>query len=197
MSPGPSKQFDREDVLERATLLFWTQGYEATGMSQLLEHVGIGRQSLYDTFGDKRSLFLEVLAHYFRTRVGPILAQLKAPGSPLGNIQTVFGMWEKMGDKKPFCGCLVGNATAELGRRDPEIARTLSGYLDTLVDGFADAIERARAAGEIETGLLSRDLARTLVHTVQGVALLTKVFQDKEAAASVLRSSFAMLSGRA
>ena len=50
MSPGPAKQFDRDEVLERAMQLFWAEGYEATGMTRILEHVGIGRQSLYDTF---------------------------------------------------------------------------------------------------------------------------------------------------
>ena len=96
MSPGPQKQFDRDEVLERATQLFWERGYEATGMTHLLEHVGIGRQSLYDTFGGKRALFLECLSHYFRGRMGPVMAQLRGPGSPLDNMRQVFKMFEKM-----------------------------------------------------------------------------------------------------
>ena len=43
--------------------LFWARGYEATGLRDLLDHMGIGRQSLYDTFGDKRSLFLQAIQH--------------------------------------------------------------------------------------------------------------------------------------
>ena len=61
-------------------------GYEAAGISSLLQRTTIGRQSLYDTFGDKHSLFLETLNHYFRTRLGPMLAQLRAPGSPRKNL---------------------------------------------------------------------------------------------------------------
>ena len=80
MTRGPDKQFDREAVLERAMEAFWAGGCEATGVSDLLKTMGIGRQSLYDTFGDKRSLFLETLRHYFRTRVEPAMAGLRAEG---------------------------------------------------------------------------------------------------------------------
>jgi TetR/AcrR family transcriptional repressor of nem operon len=193
MSPGPKKQFDRDEVLEKAMHLFWEHGYEATGMTRLVEHVGIGRQSLYDTFGDKRSLYLETLAHYFRTRVGPILAQLRAPGSPLDNVKAVFGLWEKMVETKGFRGCLAGNATAELAHDDPEIADRLAGYFRAVEDAFHDTFERAQQAGELDPGHDPRDLARTFVNTAQGLALLTKVFHGGDIAQSVMRTSLRML----
>ena len=46
MNPGTAKLFDPSEVLAKAMELFWAQGYEATGMAQLVEHLGIGRQSL-------------------------------------------------------------------------------------------------------------------------------------------------------
>jgi TetR/AcrR family transcriptional repressor of nem operon len=193
MSPGPKKQFDRDEILEKAMILFWEQGYEATGMTRLVEHLGIGRQSLYDTFGDKRSLFLETLTHYFRTRVGPILAQLRAPGSPLDNIRAVFGMWEKMVEDRGFCGCLVGNTAAELAHDDPEVTKLLMGYFKAVEDGFHDALKRAQEIGELDPGHDARDLARTFVNTAQGLALMTKVFHGGEVAQSVLRTSLRML----
>jgi TetR/AcrR family transcriptional repressor of nem operon len=196
MSPGPQKQFDRDEVLEKAMRLFWTQGYEATGMSQLLEHVGIGRQSLYDTFGDKPSLFRETLAHYFRTRMSPIIARLRAPGRGMDNIRLVFKMWEQMGSDTEFCGCLVGNTTAEMGSRDPEVARLLSSYFETLEDAFTDALERAQGEGDLREDASPRDAARTLIHTVQGVALLAKVFRDRERAVGALHSSLVALGAR-
>ncbi len=192
MSPGPAKQFDRDEVLERAMQLFWAEGYEATGMTRILEHVGIGRQSLYDTFGDKRSLMLECLDHYFRTRVAPFVATLKAPGSPMGNIRAVFSQWEEMAEKGAP-GCMVGNTCAELGRSDPEVAKRLAGYFTALEDGFCDALGRAQQAGELQAEADPRDLARVIVHVVQGVALLSKVFRDSGRAREVIRSSFSML----
>lgn len=61
---GRPKAFDEDAVLDRAAELFWTQGYEATSISDLEERLGVGRQSLYDTFGDKRRLFLRAIERY-------------------------------------------------------------------------------------------------------------------------------------
>jgi len=196
MTPGPSKQFDREKILEKAMTLFWEQGYGATGVSQLLEHLGIGRQSLYDTFGDKKSLYLECLGHYFRTRISPMITHLRKPGSPMGNIRAVFGMIEQDARTRGHDGCLIGNSTAEMVRHDPEIGERVVGYFKAVEDAFADTLERARKEGELPRDTSPRDLARALVIMLQGVALISKVIRDPGFSKSVLKSATALLSIR-
>src|ERR1700751_5159134 len=73
------KQFDRNEVLDRATAAFWSRGYEATSIDELVEATGIGRGSLYGTFGDKRQLFLAALDRYWNTVGMEIFAQLSDP----------------------------------------------------------------------------------------------------------------------
>ncbi len=58
---GRSKEFEERVVLQKAMELFWKQGYEKTSLSDLVEHMGIHRRSLYDTFGDKHTLFLKAI----------------------------------------------------------------------------------------------------------------------------------------
>ena len=58
------KEFDRTQALDKAMHLFWQQGYEATSMQDLCNHMGINRGSLYDTYGNKHSLFLEGIQRY-------------------------------------------------------------------------------------------------------------------------------------
>jgi len=193
MSPGPNKSFDRDEVLEKAMNLFWEQGYEATGVTQLLEHTGIGRQSLYDTFGDKRSLFVESLNHYFRTRIGPLMAQLRAPGSPRENLLQTFRFAEKTIARQDFHGCMIGNTTAELTERDPEVKVLVRGYLDAMEDAFCELLERGQEAGEFHDGIDARDLARVFVHTMQGLTLLQKVLRDPATARAVLESTLKLL----
>ena len=196
MSPGPPKQFDRDEVLERAMLLFWRKGYEATSLPELLDHMGIGRQSLYDTFGDKRALYLEALSHYFRSRVGPIQTQLRAPGSVADNLRQVIGLWEKMAVESDGCGCLVGNCTAEKGATDPEIAERLAGYYATLEEAFREAFERGQQQGEITVDAEAGELAKVFLRTTQGIALLSRVMPDREATAEVIRTALAIVSAR-
>jgi TetR/AcrR family transcriptional repressor of nem operon len=192
MRRGPAKQFDREEVLEKAMQLFWKQGYQATGMSQLLEHVGIGRQSLYDTFGDKERLFQESLEHYFETRVRPYLAQLRAPGSPLGNLRGVFKMLETMAKDNEQYGCLLGNSSASLDN-DRRMRERLARYIGIVEDEFYRFVKRAQEMGEISRELNARDLARTLVHLGQGLALLSRTLRDPQMVRSAARASMKLL----
>src|SRR4029450_11294963 len=56
------KEFDPERALRKAMSLFWRLGYENTSVEALMREMGVARQSLYDTFGDKRALYLRALA---------------------------------------------------------------------------------------------------------------------------------------
>src|ERR1041384_4735339 len=70
---GRPQAFDLPTVLEGAMVLFWTQGYEATSMQELVEATGINRGSIYNTFGDKEGLFIAVLDHYAATVVESLI----------------------------------------------------------------------------------------------------------------------------
>ncbi|NEO92378.1 MAG: TetR/AcrR family transcriptional regulator, partial [Moorea sp. SIO3G5] len=87
---GRKLEFDREEALEKAMDLFWSKGYNATGLNDLLKHMGIQRQSLYNTFGSKHALFLEAVQNYGQTVVCCIEQRLNEPGSPLENIRNLI-----------------------------------------------------------------------------------------------------------
>ena len=61
-----SKEFEENEVLDKAMRLFWEQGYEKTSMTDLVEHMGIHRRSLYDTFGDKHTAVSESYGSFWR-----------------------------------------------------------------------------------------------------------------------------------
>ena len=194
MNPGPAPQFDRQEVLRKAMELFWEQGYEETGMTQLLEHVGIGRQSLYNTFGGKHDLFLEALEAYDHGFLQTMVEVLEAPGSPLGNLRRVFGLWESMVSSGEFRGCLYASASASLGRHDREVAKVLENSYKRIEGAFARTLERAKEQGELRPEIDAEDLARLLVNTGQGLAVLSSV-RGVEHARGVLRSVDALLEG--
>ena len=72
------KEFERGTALESAIAIFCDRGYEGTSTEALLGEMGISRQSLYDTFGDKRRLYLEALQRYVEDRVAGQIAALNA-----------------------------------------------------------------------------------------------------------------------
>jgi len=175
--------------------LFWSQGYEATGVADLLETMGIGRQSMYDTFGDKRGLFLEALRAYFSEQRSRVVALLRAPGSPLENLRAVFAQWERMlAGIGPF-GCLMGNTAAELGPHDEEAARIVRAGFTSVSQEIAEAIRRGQEAGEMRAGDPD-ELASLIVATIQGAALLSKVEPDGQTSQAALRGALALLAER-
>jgi TetR/AcrR family transcriptional repressor of nem operon len=173
--------------------LFWTHGYAATGMSALLRHMGVGRQSLYDTFHDKRSLFLEALDHYFRTRIGPVLGQLRAPGSPEENLARAFGMWIREAEQYGYRGCLMGRTIADLDleHADGDLLRQVQGYLGVVRDAFTDLARRGQEAGEFTSRVSPEQLAGVLLTMNQGAAMMSKI--DPEAAKGILHATLALL----
>jgi TetR/AcrR family transcriptional repressor of nem operon len=188
MNPGPEKQFDRSLVLGKALNVFWSNGYEKTGMTLLVEELGIGRQSLYNTFGDKRKLFIEALTFFRDSQMGQMIELLEKEGSPLENIREICKYWETDCSANDFQGCMLGNTCAEFGDKDPEIAQFLQDSFLMGEEAFFKVLERAKQAGELRADLNSLDLARLILNTGQGLSVVSKVKKDKEFAISVLRS---------
>ena len=195
MSPGPLPQFDRQEVLLRAMELFWAKGFQGTGMAELVAHVGIGRQSLYNAFGNKRSLFLEALHAYKSVMVDELLVKLDAPGSPLTKVREVLRERVAMiTDEESFHGCMMGNTSAELGDSDPEIAAIFQRAMTRVVDAFERTLERAKEAGELDPASDSRALACTLVATAQGLEVIAQSNPDPDFAQQILAGLDALLS---
>ncbi len=178
MTRGPSKQFDTEVALSKAMDVFRQNGYEAASLSQLLKHMGIGKKSLYDTFGNKQSLFLKALEHYAHTTIRDIRARLSADGSPLANLKQLLKDWHDMNSQPGSCGCMFGTNIADFNTEDEAIAKVIRAYLQQLEDVLATSLTHAQKAGELTATANPRNLARLLLCTTQGVALLGRIMDN-------------------
>lgn len=116
-----SKEFEINVVLEKAMDLFWRQGYEKTSIQELVQGMGIHRRSLYDTFGDKHQLFMDVLNRYTSTLNSNITNRIHRSNSAKEAIRQLFEMIVSCEENQPK-GCLTVNAAVELSLLDPEVA---------------------------------------------------------------------------
>lgn len=178
MAPGPAKQFDEGEVLTRAAEAFRVHGYRGTSIATLVDAMGIGRQSIYQTFGDKRGLFLRVIHHYAARAMVNVRAVLEAPGSPLGNLRRLLGLWELQHRQRGGHGCLLGVSCADFDLDDPEIAASLRHHLAQTEAALRRAIAAAQEVGEIRRDVDARVLARTINGTSQGMALFGRIARD-------------------
>jgi TetR/AcrR family transcriptional repressor of nem operon len=174
-----TKEFRPEEALDAAVQLFWCRGYEATSMRDLLDGMGIGRGSFYDTFGDKHALFLAALSRFEEVRTRWVDETLEGAG--LGGIEEVFRRSiEGMVSWEPRRGCLLANTAVELAPHDPEVAAKISRYVRRTEEAFAGALTRAQAAGEVPQDADPKILARFLVSNLHGLRVLARAGADRQ-----------------
>lgn len=195
MTRGPQKQFDPEVALTKAMEVFWAHGYQAASLSELLKTMGIGKKSLYDTFGNKQSLFLKALEHYAQTTIRDMRDRLSGDGSPLGNLTQLLLEWQEMHSQPGSCGCMLGTNIADFNTEDEAVAKVMRGYLRQVEDVFCATLTRAQVAGEVNSTVNPRDLARLLLCTTQGMALLGRVMDDDTTLEGTVQAALCLLKG--
>ncbi|MFB9274539.1 TetR/AcrR family transcriptional regulator [Cohnella cellulosilytica] len=173
------REFDQEAVLDRAMELFWTRGYERTSIQDLVEHTGVHRGSLYDTFGDKNQLFLTCLDR-FRQHSKPLFRILDEPGSPKEVLERFFDklIEHAMTDEKR--GCMIANTAMDLGAVEPAIAMRIEAYTLDIETIFYTFLLRAQKDGKIKSRHSLRELSRFLVNTRHGLYVMAKTAADRK-----------------
>jgi TetR/AcrR family transcriptional repressor of nem operon len=174
------REFEHEAVLDRAMRIFWSRGYEATSVQDLVDHMGIQRGSLYATFGDKRALFLAAIDRYDRVVTAKLLAALDEPASGAEAIRRFFELkieWAVAANRPR--GCLVTNSATELASRDRRTANQVGAVLTKIEAAFQRAVVRAQEAGEIDRRRDPRALARFLTSSAQGLSVMAKTFPER------------------
>ncbi len=179
------KNFDANEALTKAMHAFWSRGYEATSISDLVESMGINRGSLYATFGDKRSLFIQSLRQYSAVHLHDWVAALTEAHGPREAIIAAFerAVTTAVEDGSRD-GCLVINTALELSPHDEEVSEFVDNCLVEMETFFRDRIEQGQAAGEIPGHVAPVDTARALL----GLFVAIRVFSRSRPKGPLLRS---------
>lgn len=116
-----SKEFDIDDVLLKAMTIFWQQGYEKTSMQDLVTGMGIHKRSMYDTFGDKHTLYIKALERYASLISSRMESRIEGITSAKAAIRLLFEATIHRSEEEPK-GCMLVNTAVELSGHDPEAA---------------------------------------------------------------------------
>ncbi|MEX5635127.1 TetR/AcrR family transcriptional regulator [Parafrankia sp. FMc2] len=191
---GRTKEFDPDVMLERAMDLFWERGFEATSMADLVEHLGIGRASLYGTFGSKHDLYLAAMRRYLRGSEAGFVTALAQPGPALSAVRAFVQSWvsEALADPDRR-GCLIVNAAIELAPRDPEVARQVAVSWSVVETALLSSLLRAQAQGELAADKDAHEIANFLLVVMQGVRVVARAAPDAERLQAAARLALASL----
>jgi TetR/AcrR family transcriptional regulator, transcriptional repressor for nem operon len=189
-----TKEFDPDLALRRSMDVFGLHGYEGTTMQLLLSGVGIARQSLYDTYGTKRELFLAAARAYISEKTAAVQAALGGAGSPRQAIEAVFAqVLDALNDERVRGKCFMVTSAIDYAPHDPELAAFMAEQMALTEQAFFLALERAQALGEIAGHHDLRALAQHLGHARNALTQAAKSSGDPQVLAHLARYTLAVL----
>ncbi len=174
-----TKAFRREEALDRAMTLFWKKGYHATSMQDLVDGMGINRSSMYDTFGDKHSLFLEALATY-KKKFGPSDYYLKFHSAVEGIRTLVDDYIKEIISDSDNKGCFILNCTTEFSDEDKEVNKLLRGNLSDFQKLLTSLIAKGQQQSELNDNKDPEELSDFLIAGLQGMRMIALLVSDSK-----------------
>lgn len=174
-SRGRPRTFDTEAVVERAMNVFWTRGYHATALPDLLRATKLSRGSLYAAFGDKHSLFLRALDRYIADALARMDVEFAPDREPIDGLRAYFaGYVERNSGANGRRGCLLVATAMELAGRDADVDRRIGSFFKAMEGMVTGALSRAKAAGKLADGVEPSSAARIIICFVEGMRVVGK-----------------------
>lgn len=188
-------EFDRDEAIGKAIEVFADHGYEGSSTAELLARMGIGRQSLYGAFGDKKRLFLQALERYNAGSLAQMEAALTAEASPRAAIEAALLAFAAGPDATPETGCLGVGSIAEFGRADPDINAINDAAGARFRAAFARRLAEGVAAGEFAADLDPEAAAEFLLMVRSGLKVAARDHAGLDRLRSAARMAMRSLDG--
>lgn len=167
--PRP-KEFDEDSALEAAIDMFREHGFEGTSTEMLVRAMGINRQSLYDTFGDKWQLYCASLRLYTNNETEAHLAALKGKARAIDGIRAMVERVVLNANQ----ACLGVNSICEFGRARKELVHIHRSAERKLREAMIDRIHEAQAEGDLTPGLDAAEAAVFILANFAGIRIAAR-----------------------
>lgn len=187
-----TKEFDEDAVLLKAMRLFWEQGYEKTSMMDLVSHMGVHKKSMYDTFGDKHSLYLKALKRYSEMIDKSVKRIINDTISAEEAIRLLLESAIIRNEDEFPKGCLMVNTAVELAPHDSESRAWVNQSLTNFEQSIRELIEAGQQSGEFDKTLNAESLSYYFNNAFTGLRVLAKTTDDREKLKLIIKT--AMLS---
>ena len=188
------REFDKTEALGQAMNVFWSKGYEATSLCDLLSAMALSKSSFYDTFGSKHKIFLATIEHYKNTVSAQVscVAEVDSPARKL-----IEGMFEKaasrMTEKGGQRGCYLNNCAVDVSQHDPEAAKLIHAGIAIMEKTFLSLVERGQREGDIAASKDAHSLARFLTSSLNGIMVIGKFNPDRDVLSDIGRTALTVL----
>jgi AcrR family transcriptional regulator len=186
------KEYDRDDVLDKAVSLFWEKGYKASSMADIVHATGLNTASMYKEFGDKDGLFEEALEYYQENIVSHRFQILTDHPDIKGIVAFLESVVDGAASEK-YKGCIMLNHLAQKYSISPQAARLVSDFSAKMEGLLETAFRNAQTNGEIPAGKDPALLASFVMCCVHGLVLYGRHPKKREDIAKLYEVIFGAL----
>jgi AcrR family transcriptional regulator len=172
------RQFNEDQTLDLAMELFWRQGFGATSMPQLSEATGVLRGSLYNAYGDKQALFLEVFARYQTRFLAAARQALEEPNLERALKDFFAYTIASMTQGNPSRGCLTTKTAIDETASSEPIRQALRDLLDGLEALLMERFAMDQASQRL--ALEPTAAARLVITLTRGIVVIERLYKDGE-----------------
>ena len=188
------REFDETVALDAAAAYFWAHGYASTSVRDLADVMGINGASLYNAFGDKKSLYRRALEHYLRSSVWERTRRLERSLSAKEAVHAFFNEIIEISIKDPESrGCMLVNAAFELGSHESEFRDLVVEEMGHIREFFKRCIVASQIAGDAPMEVDPEDLSRMFLSVLLGIRVLARTKPDRKSLKGIVRPALAML----
>lgn len=187
------KEFDEAEVLDLALELFRARGFKHTSFNDLVDELGVSRQSLYDTYGDKQALFHQALKRYLARGIDEMRRKLDDDRPVRQLFLELFDSLIEGQCVNGPTGCLMVNSMVELSPHDPDTRALAHEHARTIEGLFASRLSAAQRKGELAKGKDPVALATFLYHTLLGMSVSSRALGDRESLRLTVRMALQAL----
>jgi TetR/AcrR family transcriptional regulator, transcriptional repressor for nem operon len=186
------REFDEGTAIEAAMERFWAAGYAATSVRDLGEVMGLGQASVYNAFGDKRTLFTQCLDRYLNANMRARITRLEEALPPREAIETFLAEIVKRSLENRL-GCMLANAALEVAPHDAEIAAVVAQRMGELEAFFRRCVIAGQRDGSISPEPNASDVARLLLTMAMGLRVLARGHPKRAVLEGAVRQALSVL----
>jgi len=161
-------------------LVFWEKGYDATSIPDLLKAMELSRSSLYETFIDKQSLYVEAIHQYKKFNQNKRNLLVNAPSAKAGIWQYFDRHITSAFDDDLPKGCLITNATIGLDSPDEQLRKLIRDSFEELEQSFYELLSKGQQTGEIDPKKDIKALSHLLLNLNHSIKVVSKVKNNKK-----------------
>lgn len=174
-------EFDKHRIMKKAVNLFWRQGYFNTSAQNIVDELKLSRSSIYNSFKDKRTLFLNALNCYIEKESGELQKLLSELPSEPKSLETILiGVAEANFKHHRPKGCLIVNTAAELADIDQEVRQIIESNILEVKRVISDFVVRGQYCGKFTDKLTADQIAELIFNQITAMRIVGKVIRNSD-----------------